>query len=343
MKAIVLEAPDQIVYKDVPKNNLLDTNSVLVRPRVVGICGTDYHAYRGKQPFINYPLVIGHELGVEILEVGSDVTHLVPGDACAVEPYISCNEQDGNLCFSCRRGHTNHCTRLKVLGVHIDGGLCEQFVVPSSKLHLSAKLDYEQLALIETLAIGYHAVKRSGISKNDVVLVVGAGPIGLSVIQSVNLIGAQVWVLDINAKRVQFAKKHFGVQTTFVDPIMVEKERESDSSDEMPTAVFDATGNTKSMESSLNYAASGGKITLVGFNRESITISDEYFHRSELSLIASRNALSDDFTDLIKLMEDGIIDTSHWISERANWNSLVKTLPIWCDSTELIKGVVDIT
>ena len=343
MRAIVLEAPNQIVYKDVQKNNMLDSTSVLVRPRVVGICGTDYHAYRGKQPFINYPLVIGHELGVEVLAVGSDVNNLVPGDACAVEPYIGCKEQDGNLCFSCQRGHTNHCASLKVLGVHIDGGLCEQFVVPSNKLHRSVKLDYEQLALIETLAIGYHAVKRSGISKNDVVLVVGAGPIGLSVIQSVNLIGAQVWVLDVNERRVQFAKKHFGVQTTFVDPIMVEKERESDSSDEMPTAVFDATGNTKSMESSFDYVASGGKIILVGFNRESIVINDEHFHRNELSLMASRNALPHDFTDLITLMEDGIIDTSHWISERANWNSLVKTLPTWCDSTELIKGVVEIT
>ena len=343
MKAIVLEAPNQIVYKDIPKNNLLDTTSVLVRPRVVGICGTDYHAYRGKQPFINYPLVIGHELGVEILEVGSDVTHLEPGDACAVEPYMGCKEQGESLCFSCQRGHTNHCMRLKVLGVHIDGGLCEQFVVPSNKLHRSSKLDYEQLALIETLAIGYHAVKRSGITKNDVVLVVGAGPIGLSVIQSVNLVGAQVSVLDVNDKRVQFAKKHFGIQNSFVDPVVMAKERTSVSSGEMPTAVFDATGNRKSMESSFDYAASGGKIILVGFNRENIVINDEYFHRNELTLMASRNALPHDFTDLITLMEDGIIGTSHWISERANWNSLVKTLPVWCDSTELIKGVVEIT
>ena len=92
-----------------------------------------------------------------------------------------------------------------------------------------------------------------------------------------------------------------------------------------------------------DYAASGGKIILVGFNRENIVINDEYFHRNELTLMASRNALPHDFTDLITLMEDGIIGTSHWISERANWNSLVKTLPVWCDSTELIKGVVEIT
>ena len=343
MKAIVLEEPNNILFKDIESMNLIDSTSVLVRPRVVGICGTDYHAYKGQQPFINYPLVIGHELGVEVLEVGSDVHHLAPGDACAVEPYIGCKEQDGNLCFSCRRGHTNHCTRLQVLGVHIDGGLCEQFVVPSSKLHRSAKLDYEQLALIETLAIGYHAVKRSGISKNDVVLVVGAGPIGLSVIQSVNLIGTSVLVLDVNDKRLQFAKEHFGVKNTYVNPDSIAKEMRSLLSGAMPTIVFDATGNTKSMESSFDYVASGGKIILVGFNRESIVFNDEQFHRNELSLIASRNALSDDFTDLIKLMEDGIIDTSHWISDRANWNSLVKTLPIWCDSTELIKGVVDIT
>lgn len=343
MKAIVLESPNQIVYKNIQDNHLVDSNSVLVKPRVVGICGTDYHAYMGKQPFINYPLVIGHELGVEVLEVGCDVTNVEPGDACAVEPYMGCQEQGETLCFACKRGHTNHCLRLKVLGVHMDGGLCEQFVVPSNKLHRSGELKYEQLALIETLAIGYHAVNRSGISANDTVLVVGAGPIGLSIIQSINLVGADTMVLDVNESRVQFAKKYFGVKNTFVNPETISNEMRSILNGDMPTAVFDATGNTKSMESSFDYVGSGGKIILVGFNRENIVINDEQFHRNELSLMASRNALPGDFTNLIALMEDGIIDTSHWITERENWSALVTTMSIWSDATELIKGVVDIS
>ncbi|MFM8222184.1 MAG: alcohol dehydrogenase catalytic domain-containing protein, partial [Planctomycetaceae bacterium] len=129
----------------------------------------------GKMPFFSYPRIPGHELGVEVLAVGPEVTQVVPGDRCAVEPYINCQ-----VCHACKRGHTNCCEKHQTLGVHCDGGLRPQFLVPARKLHKSQTLAYEQLALVETLAIGCHAVARSQLQPQESCLVVGAGPIGLA-------------------------------------------------------------------------------------------------------------------------------------------------------------------
>ena len=150
----------------------------LLAVRRIGLCGTDLHAFHGRQPFFSYPRILGHELAVEVLDVGTGVTNVRAGDLCAVRPYLACG-----ACDACERGIVNACERLATLGVHTDGGMQPLLTVPAHKLHPSAKLDYEQLALVETLGIGAHAVERAEISADDFVLVIGAGPIGLSVVQ----------------------------------------------------------------------------------------------------------------------------------------------------------------
>src|SRR5205807_9691285 len=123
-------------------------------------------------PFVTYPRILGHELGVEVLAVGDGVINVSAGDRSSVEPYIN-----DPTSYASRRGRPNCCERLQVLGVHIDGGLRPQFIVPARKLHVSAKLSFEQLALVETLAIGCHAVSRSAPAADETCLIIGAGPI----------------------------------------------------------------------------------------------------------------------------------------------------------------------
>src|SRR3954471_5625295 len=125
----------------------------LVRSHRIGVCGTDLHAFAGRQPFFTYPRVLGHELGVEVVSVPPGDHGLKPGDRCAVEPYLWCGR-----CHACRTGKPNCCENLQVLGVHTDGGMCGRLAVPADKLHRSERLSFEQLALVETLGIGYHAV-----------------------------------------------------------------------------------------------------------------------------------------------------------------------------------------
>ena len=189
MYALRLESPKTFRQVELPQSSAPAIGEALVRVHRVGICGTDISAYLGKMPFVTYPRILGHELGVEVVAVGDDVTHVRPGDRCSVEPYI-----DDPTSYASRRGRPNCCERLQVLGVHTDGGMRPAFLVPARKLHVARTLSYEQLALVETLAIGCHAVSRGRAEAGDHVLVIGAGPIGLSVIEFLKLAGATITV-----------------------------------------------------------------------------------------------------------------------------------------------------
>ncbi len=193
MRAIEFTEPGQLRIVDTAEPAAPGAGEALVRVHAVGICGTDYSGFLGKMAFFSYPRIPGHELGVEVVAVGAGVTNVNPGDRCSVEPYLNCQR-----CYSCRRGHTNCCESNQTLGVHCDGGLRPFFLVPARKLHISRKLAPEQIALVETLAIGCHAVNRAAPQPGENVLVIGAGPIGLSAIEFARLSGARVIVLDLN-------------------------------------------------------------------------------------------------------------------------------------------------
>src|SRR5215210_444212 len=257
MKAILLEQPLRFHRIDLDEPAAPGPGEALVRVHRVGICGSDISGYLGKMPFYSYPRIPGHELGVEVVAVGEGVTRVRPGDRCSVEPYMNCQQ-----CLACRRGATNCCQNLKVLGVHTDGGMRPRFVVPARKLHKSDKLTLDQLALVETLAIGCHAVDRGGPQAGDNVLVVGAGPIGLSVIEFVKLTGATITVLDVNQKRLDFCKQAMGVHRTITmtTPEEALKEMHAQTGGTLYPVVFDATGNTKSMCGAFEYVAFTGRI-----------------------------------------------------------------------------------
>src|SRR5260370_697743 len=182
MKALSLEAPKQWKRIEIDGPKKPGPGDALVRVHRVGVCGTDISGYLGKMPFFSYPRIPGHELGVEVLEVGAGVTNVKPGDRCSVEPYINCQK-----CYACVRGHTNCCEKHQTLGVHCDGGLRPRFLVPARKLHISRKPTFEHLALVETLAIGCPAVNRSGLQGHESCLIIGAGPTGLATLEFVSL------------------------------------------------------------------------------------------------------------------------------------------------------------
>ena len=211
MKALQLEKPQSWQRIDIAEPAAPAAGEVLLRVHRIGICGTDISGYLGKMPFFSYPRIPGHELGVEVLAVGAGVTNVAPGDRCSVEPYINCGH-----CYSCRRGHTNCCETNKTLGVMCDGGMTERIILPARKMHPSKKLSFDQLALVETLAIGCHAVNRGEPKPGEAVLVIGAGPIGLSVIEFAKLAGAKTIVMDMNEQRLAFVRDTMGVPDTIL-------------------------------------------------------------------------------------------------------------------------------
>lgn len=328
MKALCLRATQSFEWIDVPEPSSPSAGEVLVAVRAIGICGTDVSGYLGKMPFIEFPRVLGHELGVEVLAIGAGVTQVAVGDRCSVEPYLNCG-----LCHACRQGRTNCCMTLEVLGVHRDGGMCERLLLPASKLHRSASLNFEQLALVETLAIGCHAVERGVVLKSEDVLIIGAGPIGLSVLEFARLATRRVAVLETNEDRRDFVKTHY-------PGVIVLQHMPPEC---FAQVVFDATGHAGSMSQTLNYAKFTGRIVFVGITKEPFALDDPLLHRRELTLLASRNALSADFPRIIGLIESGQIDTHPWISHRSDFDHLPGSFPEWVrPGSGVIKAIVSV-
>ncbi|HZU35463.1 MAG TPA: zinc-binding alcohol dehydrogenase family protein [Gemmataceae bacterium] len=340
MKAIRLEKPFEFCEVEVPEPGSPGPGEALVRVHRVGVCGTDFSGYQGKMPFFSYPRIPGHELGVEVLEVGTGVANVCPGDRCAVEPYMNCQS-----CYACERGHTNCCEHLQTLGVHCDGGLRSRFIVPARNLHGSQQLSFEQLALVETLGIGCHAVNRAGVKSGEHVLVIGAGPIGLSVIEFAKIAGAHTIVMDLSERRLDFVRRAMGIR----DTILVRDDGQALATvteltnGQLAHAVIDATGSNRSMGEALQYVGFAGRLVLVGISMEPIRFTQPLMHRREMTFFASRNALPGDFRRIIGLIEQGQLDTRPWITHREAFGAMIDVFREWLKpETGVIKAMVEI-
>jgi alcohol dehydrogenase len=338
MDAILLEKPEHFTRTQIPEPAPPAAGEALVRVRRVGICGSDVSGYLGKMPFYSYPRIPGHELGVEVLAVGAGVSNVRPGDRCSIEPYLNCGD-----CHACRKGASNCCANLKVLGVMTDGGMRERFVLPAVKLHPSKTLSFDQLALVETLAIGCHAVDRPRLEKGENCLVIGAGPIGLACVVFAKLAGARVIVLDLNAERLAFCKGVMGVDETIVSGESVEADLRRVTDGNLPDVVIDATGSNASMSNAFGYVAPTGRLVYVGLTTKEVTLKHPVFHRPEGTLYCSRNALPRDFTKIIGLIETGRIDTTPWITHRTTFDGLIGDFPGFTrPETGVIKAMVEV-
>jgi len=338
VRAAICQEPGQLVLAEAPEPGDPGPGQALVRVRRCGVCGTDLHAYRGRQPFFEYPRILGHELGVEVEALGAGVEGVNEGDRCAVEPYLFCG-----ACSACARGFTNCCENLRLLGVHIDGGMQERLLVPADKLHPSTALSLDQLALVETLAIGSHAVGRAQVREGETALVVGAGPIGLAVMAFAARAGARLLVLELDDRRRACARTLPGVEACLECPDDPEPRLRQLLDGDLPTVVFDATGNPDAMEAAFGYVAQGGRLVLVGFQPRDLTFANPEFHRREMALLATRNARPRDLRQCVDLMESGRVDPATWITHRADLDGAPAHFPAWIEpGAGVLKAVLEI-
>ena len=337
MKSLVCVEPNQFELKEAEEPQA-GAGQALVKIKSCGLCGSDIHAFRGKQLFFTYPRVFGHELGGEIAAVGADVQGLKVGDPVAVLPYIACGK-----CIACRKGRPNCCMNISVVGVHEDGGMCEYLALPADYLIKAEGLSWDQLALVECMAIGAHAVNRAKPGQGEWALVIGAGPIGLGIMAFARLAGARVIALDIDQKRLEFAQKYFGV-----DEIINAKENPAEKLSELTGGeyapyVYDATGSQASMEKAIQYLSHAGHLVYIGHFPGSFTLADGDFHKRETTLMGSRNATKEDFAQVIAAMASGGLDVQPLITHRASLPEMPGVIENWLDpSSGMIKGVVEI-
>ena len=302
MRAVLCRNPGdlEIVQYPLPERK---PGEALVRIRRIGVCGTDMHIYQGNQPYFTYPRVMGHELSGEIVEAAKG-SALRAGDPVYVVPYLHCGH-----CIACRAGKTNCCTSLKVLGVHIDGGMCEYLALPETHLFKAEGITLDEAAMVEFLAIGAHAVARGRVSRGSRALVVGAGPIGVGVAIFAGLHGAEVTVIDGREDRLAFASRLDAVQHTIrLGENDVERIK-ANTAGELYDFVFDCTGSPKAMERGFGVVAHGGTYVLVSIVQGMISFSDPEFHRRETTLLSSRNATLADFATVMTAMRDGHVPT----------------------------------
>lgn len=330
MKTITLETPGRFTFSDTAQPGAPAPDQVLVRVLTVGICGTDLHAFEGTQPFFSYPRILGHELAVEVIQVGERVTGFRPGDKCAVNPYMTCGE-----CAACLRGRTNCCAKMCVIGVHADGGMRDRILLPAKQMYKCATLPPVQIPMVETLGVGIHAVGRAAAQAGDRAIVIGAGPIGLSVIEFLRVAGADIGVVEKMPERLEFAARHYGLKRYY--PSHDEARQEAPSS-----LVFDCTGDKGSMEGAIQLLEQGGKLTLVGIINDKISLFDPDLHRREATILASRNSTPAEHHRVLDAMESGRIDISAWPTECASPGDMEKRFPLWLRrEAGIVKAVVD--
>lgn len=336
MKTLVCLTPGELRLVERPLPVAAD-GEVLLRVRRIGVCGTDMHIFRGSQPYLAYPRVMGHELAGEVVTAPAG-SGLAAGDPAYVMPYLACGR-----CVACRRGKTNCCTDLQVLGVHRDGGMAEYIALPRQYVCKADGISLDDAAMVEFLAIGAHAVRRADLRHGQRVLVVGAGPIGIATALFAKIRGGEVTMLDPRADRLAFCRAALGLTRTVQAGDGDAALLAGHSDGEFFDAVFDATGNVAAMERGLEFVAHGGTYVLVSIVRERISFDDPEFHKRETSLLGSRNATSADFAEVLAAIKAGLVPTRLLNTHRATLAQFAEVLPRWIDpASGVIKAIVEV-
>lgn len=337
MKILTCTTPGTLTYGEASQPELKKDHAI-IRIRRIGICGTDLHAFEGTQPFFSYPRVLGHELAGELVAVDG-APGFEAGEAVTFIPYFNCGK-----CIACRTGKPNCCVNIAVCGVHVDGGMVEYLQVPSASLLHGEGLSYDALALVEPLAIGAHSVRRAGVMPGEFVAVIGAGPIGLGIMEFARIAGAEVIAVDINPQRLQFCKDKLNIKHTInAAAENPEAALQTITHGDFPTVVIDATGSQRAINDGFRYLAHGGRYVLVGLQRGEISVAHPEFHKREATLMSSRNATKEDFRHVMDAMRKGLVDPTHYITHTVNFDEVAGKFASWLDpASGVVKAMVQL-
>jgi 2-desacetyl-2-hydroxyethyl bacteriochlorophyllide A dehydrogenase len=317
----------------------LQKGQAIIKVKRVGICGTDLHAFEGTQPYFNYPRILGHELAGELVEFDG-VPDFEVKEAITFIPYFNCGQ-----CIACRKGKPNCCAQMQVYGVHVDGGMADYLSVPVTSLVHGEGLSFDELALVEPLAIGAHGIHRAEVEKDEFVVVIGAGPIGLGTMEFARIAGARVIAVDINEQRLQFCREKLNVeQTIHALSTDVSARLKEITNGDMPTVVMDATGSLKAINTAFQYMAHGGRYVLIGLQKGDIFFSHPEFHKREGTLMSSRNATRQDFEQVIASMKKGQVQPTTYITHRVGFEKVKEEFETWLNPANgVIKAMVEMS
>lgn len=341
MKVFCLLSPHTVEIQERPMPEVR-SGEALVKVLCVSICGTDIHAYNGEQAIFSYPRVIGHEICGVVEKISGADSRLKIGDKVAVIPYAHCG-----ACIACRKNMPYCCQSLRVMGVHVDGGIAEYVAVPEQYLvAVHKKIRAKEACLVEPFSISAHAVHTAQVQQGENVLIVGAGPIGMGAAEIAKTYGAHVFLADTNSDRARFATEVMGYDTV-LNPLdeNYKEQLARFTNGDMPDTIIDATGNSKSMGSNFSYLSAGGKVVYLGICTGNVEINDVEFHKRQARLYGSRAATRFDFEYVIKCFEHGKIHPKLFITDEIKFdeNIPVSFKKLIDKKGALFKGVITVS
>jgi len=292
MKAVVLRSPGEIVIEDRPEPELSDGN-VLLKVNRIGLCGSDLNSYRGKNPMVSFPRVPGHEVSATVVEGAA----FAPGTQVTLSPYTSCGK-----CAACRRNRPNACQRNQTLGVQRDGGLTEYLVVPPEKLY-TANLSLKELCLVEPLTVGFHAVARGRVTQSDTVAIIGCGGVGLGAVAASGFRGARTIGIDIDDAKLEIARKAGATDLINTNRSDLHTKLAELTDGSGPDVMVEAIGLPNTFRAAVEEVAFSGRVVYIGYAKEPVAYQTRLFVQKELDVLGSRNALPEDFREVIRMLE----------------------------------------
>lgn len=349
MKAIRINAPGEVEICEVDMP-VRKPGEALLKLLYGGICGSDLGSYRGTFAYFDYPRIPGHEFSAEIVEIDENDRGLKPGMIVTCNPYFNCT-----TCHSCKRGVVNACMNNETMGCQRDGAFREYITMPVERIYDGKGLPPKVLAAIEPFCISYHGVQRAGINKGDKVLVVGSGTIGVLAAVAAKALGGEVYISDVQPQKLEYAQKQFGFAGTILNdsPENLEKAvREITGTFEMKGTVqangfdvcIEAVGLPSTFQNTVDAAAFGGKVVLIGVGKEKLDFNFTLLQKKELNVYGSRNALKKDFIELIDLVKEGKTDLEKIITDVYPFEDVKKAFQDFHEGKKnMLKVIIDFT
>jgi 2-desacetyl-2-hydroxyethyl bacteriochlorophyllide A dehydrogenase len=297
MNAIVLESPGHVQMKTVADDDAARGEGVLLRVRMVGLCGSDLNSYRGRNPLVSYPRIPGHEVAATVAETSAMFPQWHAGTHVTLSPYFNCGK-----CAACLRGRSNACHGNETLGVQRDGALIEFIRVPAARL-FRADLTIKELCLVEPLTVGFHAVARGRIMASDTVAVLGCGGVGLGAVAGAAFRGAKVIAVDLDDAKLTTARKAGAAHTINTARQELHGQLAELTDGRGPDVVIEAIGMPETYRAAVEEVAYTGRVIYIGWAKEHVEYETRPFVHKELDILGSRNAQREDFMEVIRMLE----------------------------------------
>jgi threonine dehydrogenase-like Zn-dependent dehydrogenase len=327
MKALVIRRPGEAVIENVAEPRP-QPEEILLRVRMIGLCGSDLNSYRGKNPLVRYPRIPGHEIAATILQTHAARSDLKAGTNVTLSPYTNCGK-----CAACRRGRANACEFNETLGVQRDGALLEHIWAPQEKLH-TANLSIQALCLVEPLTVGFHAVSRGRVQSSDTVAVFGCGGVGLGAIAASHFVGAPTIAVDLDDHKLEIARSAGAARTVNAAREPLHEHLLQLTENRGPDVVIEAVGLPETFRAAVEEVAFTGRVVYIGYAKEPVAYETRLFVQKELDILGSRNAIPADFTRVIAMLETGAFPVEQAVGTIVSLEQAPSILQQWSEAPE---------